>query len=108
MSKNQSEEQDQEPGERERQLREDISSMLRNPQSLRCIWWILQQCGIYGVSFTGDEMTAFREGQRSIGLTIIQKIAEVDETAYPTLMLEMSKFEQKIKEAEEAGKNDDE
>lgn len=94
-------------GEQERQLREDISATLLNSQSMRFMWWILQQCGIYGISFSGDEMTAFREGQRSIGLTILQKITEVDETAYPNLMLEMSKFEKALQEAEEAKKSDE-
>lgn len=101
---------DHDISERERQFREDVSVMLLNSQSMRFVWWILQQCGIYGVSFSGDEMTAFREGQRSIGLTIIQKLSESDEEAYPKLMLAMSRFEKKLKEmqdAQEASKSDD-
>lgn len=83
------------PAERERIAHElhvsDVEFMLRNSQSRRFLWWILQGCGIYGISYDGKDASAFAEGQRNVGLKIIADISAVSPTAYPELLLEQAR-----------------
>lgn len=71
--------------------RSDVEFMLRNSQSRRFLWWILQGCGIYGISYDGKDASAFAEGQRNVGLKIIADISKVAPTAYPELLLEQAR-----------------
>lgn len=49
--------------------------MLNTYEGRHLLWRIMEQCGIYRTSFTGDAgETAFREGQRSVGLWILTEI----------------------------------
>lgn len=70
--------------------RGDVEFVLRNTQSRRFLWWILQGCGIYGISYDGKDASAFAEGQRNVGLKIIADISNVSPTAYPELLLEQA------------------
>lgn len=48
---------------------------------------ILARCGVYGVSFTGDNNdTNFREGRRSIGLEIIGQLTNETVDPYVNLL----------------------
>lgn len=89
--------------ERERIFRDDLQEVLRNSHSRRFIWWILQQCGIYD-----NEVEPEHAGRRGIGLTIIHAISRQNSNAYPTLMIEMGQFEEKLKEIERSRKAEDE
>lgn len=71
------------------ETREALAAMLRDTQQTQVIMWILQQCCIYGISFdyqTG-QASAFREGERNVGLKIIAAIDAIDPTAYPRMLL---------------------
>ncbi|MBL4786532.1 MAG: hypothetical protein JKY49_14030 [Cohaesibacteraceae bacterium] len=68
---------------------EALQVVLRNKHCRIVLWWILEQCGIYRNTFSGNSATYFMEGERNIGLKILNQIAAVDARAYPKLMLEM-------------------
>lgn len=52
------------------------------------IWDILSYCGVYNSSFTGNSQTFHLEGKRDVGLFILERIQEMDKTAYARLILE--------------------
>lgn len=57
----------------------EASRLLQTPEGRHLVWRILEQCGVYRSSFTGDpNQTAFLEGQRSIGLWIMSEIVLTD------------------------------
>lgn len=70
-----------------RQLNEDISSVLSNPGGRRVLIWLLTLAGVYSPSFAAStERTAFNEGQRAIGLAVINQLQAVDPMAYANLL----------------------
>lgn len=53
----------------------DFREVLKAYEGREMVWRIMEQCGIFRTSFTGDAQgTAFREGQRSIGLWVLTEI----------------------------------
>jgi hypothetical protein len=71
---------------------------LPNTQGRRFLWWILQQCGIYRITATGNSLTYLYEGERNVGLKIINQINAVDEAAYSALCYTMAE-ERKARKA---------
>jgi hypothetical protein len=55
-----------------------LTSVLSTYEGRAVIWRLLSECGVFRSSFTGDTDTYFFEGKRSIGLDIINMIADVD------------------------------
>ena len=55
------------------------------------IWKILEECGLYSDTFTGNSMTYYMEGKRAIGLLVLQYLEDADPTAYARLLLEQQK-----------------
>jgi len=49
----------------------DICKVLVSAEGRRFIWRILSVCGLYRNSFTGNSNTFYNEGQRSIGLKLL-------------------------------------
>jgi hypothetical protein len=66
----------------------DLKTILATAGGRRVIWWILEECGVYRTSFTGNSHTFFNEGKRQIGLMLIEKIFAADPTAYTNMRLE--------------------
>lgn len=49
-----------------------MSYMLASPLGRAYLWEILDRCGVFGASFTGEALTtAFNEGKRHIGCQIL-------------------------------------
>lgn len=70
-----------------RQLNEDISSVLGTPEGRRVFVWFLGLTGIYTPSFgVSDGATAFREGKRAVGLSVIGQLQSVDPMGYVNLL----------------------
>jgi hypothetical protein len=46
-------------------------SLLNNPDGKRVLWDILEMCGVFQLSMTGNSWTYFNEGKSSIGLYIM-------------------------------------
>ena len=72
---------------------EGMSILLRSTQSCCTLLYILGLCGIYRTGvFEGNE-AAFRNGERNIGLQIINLIHAVDPQAYPKFLIKMHEEE---------------
>ena len=54
----------------------------------RWIWWLLDRCGVFRTSFTGDSTTFFNEGSRNVGLMVIADINAACPDLFVTMMTE--------------------
>lgn len=80
---------EQEVDEKEfEQLKADVQDLLNTTFGRRFIWQLLEMTHVNSVSFTGNSQTFFLEGERSIGIQILQLLEEADPKAYPKLILE--------------------
>lgn len=53
---------------------EDLRTVLSQVQGRRFVWGLLEQCGVFRTSYTGNNDTFFREGQRNVGLLVLNSI----------------------------------
>jgi hypothetical protein len=60
----------------------DIRLILESEQGRRFLWKYLSKCGVFKSSFTGNSQTFFLEGQRNIGLQLMEDIMAADADAY--------------------------
>jgi len=60
----------------------DIRLILETEQGRRFIWKYLSKCGVFRSSFTGNSNTFFREGERNIGLQLMEEVMAADADAY--------------------------
>jgi hypothetical protein len=81
--------------ERARQLRterylasEDIKWLMGTKRGRRIVWRLLERTGVYRSSFTGDNETFFREGERNVGLMLMAQINESCPESYTLMMKE--------------------
>ena len=60
---------------RNRELNEELilsyKAVMNTPDGKRVLWDILEMCGVFQLSMTGNSMTYFKEGKRSIGLYLM-------------------------------------
>jgi len=68
--------------------------VLQHAQARQFVWWVLEQCGLFRVSFSGNSSTFFAEGERNIGLKIVSQLDGVSPTAFPKMMLDMASEEE--------------
>lgn len=53
------------------------------PEGRRWIWWLLGECHVFASSFRADpHQTAFNEGARNVGLTILAEVMRVSPDEY--------------------------
>lgn len=52
----------------------DWKWLMSTPRGRRIVWRLLEECGVYRSSFTGNSETFFREGERAVGLRILALI----------------------------------
>jgi len=67
---------------------EDLRNVLLSPGGRRFIWKLLEECGVYKISFTGNSHTFFNEGKRQIGLRLIEDIFNAAPNAYTEMRME--------------------
>lgn len=72
----------------ERDLLKALELAMAVPASRVLVRWILEQCGLFEPSFTGNSETFYKEGRRSIGLEIIAALNKVDPYEVVRLMKE--------------------
>lgn len=78
---------------RERDL-DDLFTVLSTIQGRRFVWRYLSLCGVFRTSFAGEiGQTAFNEGSRIVGLTMLNDINEADDTAYMKMLKESKERE---------------
>lgn len=58
---------------------EDLRAVMRTVEGRRFIRAQLARCGVWRTSFTGNSETFFREGQRNIGLMLLDDLHSSDE-----------------------------
>ncbi len=79
-------------GEQDR-LDSIVSALLASETGRDFVYEVLNLCGIYDNQFTGNSSTFFNEGRRSVGIDILRMMSDVDPTAYPRMLLERAKLE---------------
>jgi hypothetical protein len=67
---------------------DDYRFLLQTKQGRRVFWKLLTDCGVFKTSFTGNSQTFFLEGQRNIGLKVLNTINEAMPEAYLLMMNE--------------------
>jgi hypothetical protein len=78
--------------EKERDLLlHSVRETLQTVQGRRFTWWVLSQCGIYSQNVSANSTMYILEGQRSIGLKVIELMGEVDPKLYPEMLLEQAR-----------------
>jgi hypothetical protein len=65
-----------------------FKSVMATAEGRRWIWWLLDRCGVFRTSFTGDETTYFNEGTRNVGLMVIADINALCPEYFATMMTE--------------------
>ncbi|PUB87069.1 MAG: hypothetical protein DBP02_02155 [gamma proteobacterium symbiont of Ctena orbiculata] len=53
---------------------ESLKYIMVDERGRTFIWWLLTQCHVYNTSFTGNSQTFFLEGERNVGLQVIERL----------------------------------
>lgn len=81
----------------ERDVRAAWGSILNSEAGRLVVWSILSRCHIYHTTYTGNADTNFREGERSIGLKILQQhVFPLGAEYLPQMMNEFSDRAERI------------
>lgn len=72
----------------------DLRQLLSTKWGRRLVWRILERTGQHRTSFTGNSTTFFNEGQRNIGLWLVDEVLSVDTKKYLLMIEENNKGEQ--------------
>lgn len=76
----------------------DLTWLLDQPQFRRYVWKLMTVCGVYRSSaHQSGSWTYFNEGERSIGLRIINGIMETKPESYLEMILENKKEEKNVR-----------
>lgn len=77
---------------REKRAREqaqaDLREVMGTPAGRRVVWRLLERCRLFSTSFTGNSETFFREGERSVGLWLLQELEALAPEAFATMWAE--------------------
>lgn len=65
-----------------------FSAVMATPDGRRYLWWLLERCGVFKSSFTGDHATFFNEGQRNVGLAVMADIHAACPELYAVMLHE--------------------
>lgn len=76
-------------------LERSLEEILKTPAGRTFIWHVLGQTKLYDETFSGNSADIFEKGKRSIGLWILAQINELDPTAYPRMLLDVARQEQR-------------
>jgi len=74
---------------------EDLRTILKTKWGRRFVWRFMSRCGIFSQSFVPDDpyATAFNEGRRSVGNTLLKQVIDINPEAY-ILMTKAAKKEE--------------
>ncbi len=65
-----------------------FKAVMATREGRRYLWWLLDRCGVFRTSFTGNSTTFFNEGQRNVGLMLIADITTACPEAYIVMLNE--------------------
>jgi hypothetical protein len=69
----------------------DFVWLMNDKRGRRFIWLMLERTGVFRTSFTGNSTTFFNEGQRNIGLLLLDMINTYAPEQYLTALQERKK-----------------
>lgn len=82
-----------------KELERALLFILQTEQGRLYLSELMDFCGLYKVSFTGNSETYYKEGMRNVGLKIMADIGKVDPNSYINIMIETkNRKERKEKE----------
>jgi hypothetical protein len=67
---------------------DDLKWVLSDKRGRRMLASVLAVTGLYQGSFTGNSETFFREGRRSVGLQLLERVNAADPEAYLKMLKE--------------------
>ena len=71
----------------------DIYAIMSSVPGRRYMFGLIEFCGVYKTSFTGDDRTFFLEGSRNVGLKVLSDIQESCAEFYTKMIEENNKGE---------------
>lgn len=80
-----------------KELERALLFILQTEQGRMYLSEVLDFCGLYQTSFTGNSETYFKEGKRNVALKIMADMAKVDPNSYINMMIETKKRKEKEK-----------
>lgn len=72
----------------------DLRRLVSTKWGRRVVWRILEKSGQHRTSFTGNSTTFFNEGQRNIGLWLVDEVLSADTDAYLAMIKESNQGDQ--------------
>lgn len=66
----------------------DFKWLMGNKRGRRFMWRLLERCGVYKSSFTGNSETFFREGMRNVGLGFLAQVHEITPDQFAVMLKE--------------------
>lgn len=70
---------------RKEREREELRQILETYGGRAYVWRLLEKCGVYKISMTGNSYTFFNEGKREVGLEVLAEVFDANPNVY-TLM----------------------
>ena len=84
----------------------DIRKVLSLPEGRRFVWKLMSDAGVFRSSFTGNSQTFFNEGQRNMGLVILNQVMTAKPDAFTQMQAEAAsekrQQDEELKKAQEA------
>lgn len=71
---------------------DDFKFVMEDKRGRRFVWRLLEKCGVFRTSFTGDNETFFKEGQRNVGLAILAAVHEACPEKYAVMLKEQREY----------------
>lgn len=82
-----------EQAQQEKQIEiDDFKFVMEDKRGRRFVWRLLEKCGVFRTSFTGDSETFFKEGQRNVGLAILALVHEACPEKYTVMLKEQREY----------------
>ena len=70
---------------------DDVRWLMSEERGRRLMWGLLTTAGVFRTSYTGDNGTFFREGERNVGLRYLALIHAHCPDAYNAMVMEQNK-----------------
>lgn len=77
--------------QREQKRVQGLQRIVQHEDSRLWLWDLLEKCGIFRTSFTGNSETFFKEGARNVGLIVQADVMKHAPETYITMMKEGDK-----------------
>lgn len=81
---------------------EALLNVVKTREGRAVVWEMLNQANVYGENFHGNSTDIYEKGKRALGLWLIRSLDRVDVTAYPRMMLDVAKQQERDKERDVA------